>query len=183
MEFFIVKKLFGKVWLFLGYDFPIDIILRVNDFLPDNVIFLKIRGFLTGRFVGGCKGDIRLRRNVTLYCPWNIFFGKNIYIVFGCWFNAQEKIIVEDEVLFGPYCIVVTANHTRRGDSYRWGEPIRNKIEIGRGPWIGAHVTITSGSFMGSGCVIGAGAVVKGRIKDGSLAAGVPAIVVKSLKE
>jgi acetyltransferase-like isoleucine patch superfamily enzyme len=50
--------------------------------------------------------------------------------------------------------------------------------------WIGAKVTFLDGAHVGKGCVIAAGAVVRGTIPPYSIAAGVPAKVVRSrLKE
>jgi acetyltransferase-like isoleucine patch superfamily enzyme len=42
-------------------------------------------------------------------------------------------------------------------------------------------VSVLSGARIGDNCVIGAGAVVRGEIPAGSLAAGVPATVVRKL--
>lgn len=49
--------------------------------------------------------------------------------------------------------------------------------------WIGAKVTFLDGAHVGKGCVIAAGAVVRGAIPPYSIAAGVPARVIKSRKE
>lgn len=48
--------------------------------------------------------------------------------------------------------------------------------------WIGAKVTFLDGAHVGKGCVIAAGAVVRGTIPPYSIAAGVPARVIKSRK-
>lgn len=49
--------------------------------------------------------------------------------------------------------------------------------------WIGAKVTFLDGAHVGTGCVIAAGAVVRGVIPAYSIAAGVPARVIRSRKE
>lgn len=46
--------------------------------------------------------------------------------------------------------------------------------------WIGAKVTFLDGAHVGKGCVIAAGAVVRGVIPPYSVAAGIPAKVIKS---
>lgn len=53
------------------------------------------------------------------------------------------------------------------------------EVEIGPGCWIGTRVTILGGAKIGKGCVIGAGSVVRGTIPDFSVAAGVPAKVIR----
>jgi acetyltransferase-like isoleucine patch superfamily enzyme len=59
-------------------------------------------------------------------------------------------------------------------------EPLGGQeITIGPGCWIGARVTILGGVTIGTGCVIGAGAVVRTSLPDWSIAAGVPAKVLR----
>jgi len=60
-------------------------------------------------------------------------------------------------------------------------EPLAGQdVVIGPGCWIGARVTIIGGVTIGRGCVIGAGAVVRGNLPDWSVAAGVPARVIRT---
>jgi acetyltransferase-like isoleucine patch superfamily enzyme len=59
----------------------------------------------------------------------------------------------------------------------------RKGIIVGDDCWIGAKVTFLDGALVGEGCVIAAGAVVRGEIPPYSIAAGVPAKVIKSRKE
>jgi len=57
-----------------------------------------------------------------------------------------------------------------------------NDIRIGRGCYIGANATILANVTIGDHCIIGAGAVVTTDIPSGSFAAGVPAIIKRSLQ-
>lgn len=59
----------------------------------------------------------------------------------------------------------------------------RQGIKVDDDCWIGAKVTFLDGADVGRGCVIGAGAVVRGVIPPYSIAVGVPARVIKSRKE
>lgn len=52
-------------------------------------------------------------------------------------------------------------------------------VVIGSGCWIGARVTILGGVKIGKGCVIGASSLVSTDIPDWSVAAGVPARVIR----
>lgn len=53
------------------------------------------------------------------------------------------------------------------------------EIVIGAGCWIGARVTLLGGTKLGPGCVVGAGAVVKGSFPAWSVVAGVPARIIR----
>lgn len=52
-------------------------------------------------------------------------------------------------------------------------------IIIGEDVWIAANVTVTKGSKIGNGAVIGAKAPVKGEIPENAMAVGIPAKVIK----
>jgi acetyltransferase-like isoleucine patch superfamily enzyme len=58
----------------------------------------------------------------------------------------------------------------------------RRGIAIDDDCWIGANVVLLDGSRVGKGCVIAAGAVVTGEIPPYSVAAGVPAKILRSRK-
>lgn len=55
----------------------------------------------------------------------------------------------------------------------------RKGIAVGENCWIGAKVTLLDGSSVGNGCVIAAGAVVRGNFPDNVILGGVPAKVIK----
>lgn len=165
----------------LRYDFPLHFFLLLTNWLPDNVLFLRLRGALVRPFLGKCGINLRLGRNVTFYNPSSITLGKDVYIAQGTWFMAGERITVGDEVLVGPYCVIVSANHTRKGRSYRYGATQLAPISISNGCWLAAHVTVTAGTTIGEGCLIAANSVIRGTIPGDVVAAGVPAKVIKTL--
>ena len=55
----------------------------------------------------------------------------------------------------------------------------KSPVRIGPDTWICTKVTVTKGSRIGRGCVIGAHAVVRGDVPDYGIAAGIPAKVVR----
>ncbi len=168
---------------YLRYDWPLHFVLLLTNWLPDNVIFFRLRGMLARPFLGSCGANLRLGRNITLYNASSIKFGSNVYIAIGCVFQAGGDIVVDDEVLFGPYVVVSAGNHTRLHGSYRYGQPEIGPIRIGAGSWIGAHTTVVTGANIGKGCVIGSNAAVtRGTIPDNAFAAGVPATVLKVIE-
>jgi acetyltransferase-like isoleucine patch superfamily enzyme len=56
---------------------------------------------------------------------------------------------------------------------------VKSPVRIGPDTWICTKVTVTKGSRIGRGCVIGAHAVVRGDVPDYAIAAGMPAKVVR----
>ncbi len=155
--------------------------LLLANWLPDNVMFFRLRGLLARPFLGTCGANLRLGRNITFYNPSNIHLGQDVYIAQGCWFMGGEEICIGDEAIFGPYCVVVSSNHTSLNGSFRYGTPKKMPISIGRGSWIASHVTITAGCEIGDSVLIAAGAVVKGKIHSSTMAGGIPARVIKKM--
>lgn len=172
-----------KIWHYLRFDWPIHFLIFFTNWLPDNVIFLRLRGMLLRPFFGSCGKDLRVGRNCVFYNPRLINLGSHIYIAFGGLIMATTNVVVEDEVMFGPYCVVSTGNHTSVNGSFRFGSPIFSPIAIGKGSWVGSHVVITPGCEVGKNSLIAAGAVVTENIPSNVIAGGVPAKIIKHLTE
>ncbi|GAA1274217.1 acyltransferase [Saccharothrix xinjiangensis] len=60
---------------------------------------------------------------------------------------------------------------------------VKSPVRIGPDCWLGTKVTVTRGTRVGRGCVIGAHAVVRGDVPDFKIAVGIPARVVKDRRE
>lgn len=130
-------------------------------------------------FLKRCGRNLRLGRNISFYSPGNISIGNDVYIAYGCWFLGAEEILVEDEVMFGPYCVIADSNHTFLNGSYRYGPPKNGMIKFGAGGWIGAHSTILLNSIIGKGVLVAANSVVNNSIEDFEIVGGVPARKLK----
>ncbi|MDE6764980.1 MAG: acyltransferase, partial [Duncaniella sp.] len=55
-------------------------------------------------------------------------------------------------------------------------------IVIGKGCWIGAKTTFLDGTELGDGCIVAAGAVVRGKFPSNCIVGGVPAKIIKERK-
>lgn len=96
--------------------------------------------------------------------------------------NADGEIIIGNYVMMGPECVIYTSGHKfDRTDItiMEQGSTPPKSVVIGDDVWIGRRVIIMPGVTIGNGCVIGAGAVVTKSIPDYSVAAGVPAKIIK----
>jgi acetyltransferase-like isoleucine patch superfamily enzyme len=166
----------------LRYDWPLHFVLFLTNWLPDNVIFFRLRGSLATKFLGSCKENLRIGRNVTIYNASAVHMGRDVYLAYGCWLVAGGPIEIGDEVMFGPYVVVSAGNHRRLEGSFRFGPIEQLPVSVGKGTWIGSHVTILGGASIGSGCMVGSNAcVTRGNTPDNSLVIGVPAVVKKVL--
>ncbi|MDE7329669.1 MAG: sugar O-acetyltransferase [Clostridia bacterium] len=111
----------------------------------------------------------------------NITVGKNVFINSGCCFQDQGGIEIGDNALIGQQTVIATLNHDltpqRRADMFP------APVKIGNGVWIGAHSTILAGVTIGNGAVVAAGAVVTKDVPENVAVAGVPAKIIKTIKE
>jgi len=170
-----------KVKRLLRYDWPLHFVLLLTNWLPDNVLFIRLRGFVCSPFFN--KRGKGLGRDLTFYNPSKIVLGNNVYIAKGCWFLAHEEILVGNETIFGPYVVVVTANHSFANGSYKAGPTVDKKpVIFGSGSWISAHSTILPGANIADGSLMAANSVFGGTTTKGSIYGGVPARKLKEIE-
>ncbi len=110
-----------------------------------------------------------------------IIIGNHVLLVRNVTIAAQNKIII------GNYCMLAE-NVTIRDQDHAFSgitKPTRfqgyttTPVVLEDDVWVGAGVTILRGVRIGKGCVIGANSVVNKSIPPYSIAAGVPAKVIK----
>ncbi len=111
----------------------------------------------------------------------NIKLGKNVFINMGCKFQDQGGISIGNGVLIGHNVVMATINHNM--DPENRGDMKPSPIKIGNNVWIGSNVTILPGVTVGDGSVIAAGSVVNRDIPSYTVAAGVPARILKTIDE
>lgn len=111
----------------------------------------------------------------------NIHLGCNVFINHYAYLMDCADITIGDHVFIGPYCGFYTANHPLSYEPRNQGLEKALPIVIGDNCWFGANVSVMPGVRIGTGCVIAAGAVVTKDLPDHSLAAGVPAKVIRTI--
>jgi acetyltransferase-like isoleucine patch superfamily enzyme len=144
----------------------------------------------------GCCLDAKGTDNRGISIGNGVFVGRNT--ILSC---KNGDIVVDDHANLGFNCEIFSASRVRVGKSvlmaaYTYlvgGDHLYDRIDIpvleqgrtARGievddnAWLGTHVVVTDGSRVGRDAIVGAGAVVVGEIAEFSIAAGIPAKVIR----
>ena len=138
----------------------------------------EIMGRLTGK-----KIDDTFRLFPPFYTDFgkNITIGKDVFINSGCHFQDQGGIEIGDGVLIGHNVVLATINHDLNPKENRKNHYA--PIKIGAHVWIGSNATILPGVTIGDWAVVAAGAVVARDVPAMTVVGGVPAKVLKVVKE
>lgn len=118
-----------------------------------------------------------------------IIIGDNCKIGEFSHITACNQIIIGNGLLTGRFVLITDNSHgslsIENHDIAPINRPLisKGKIIIGNNVWIGDKVTILAGVTIGDNVVIGANSVVTKDIPSDSLAAGIPAIIVKHLEK
>jgi acetyltransferase-like isoleucine patch superfamily enzyme len=150
-------------------------VMLTTGWLPDFTPVLQFRGFLTRPAFKKCGKNFQVASGTIINFTSKVSIENNVFIANNCWINAAGGVIIEDEVMLGPFVVISTGDHVFKNGSARFGGGIRGPVKIERGSWIGAHAVITRGVTIGDGSLIGANAVVTHDVKSGTMNAGVPA--------
>lgn len=127
------------------------------------------------------------------YCEYgvNIHVGKGCFINYNCTFLDVAPITLGDGVWLGANVTLATPNHPfiaeeRLPADYPDGRhdlEYSAPITIKDGCWICSSATICGGVTVGKNSIVAAGAVVTKDIPPNSIAAGVPARVIREIDE
>ena len=165
----------------------------VNDYR----VYSKYRLVLSrGQFIGSVQNinlgaGFKMGSNCQLYAEEE--FGKssinildNVGLNSGVIINANSgnSITIGQDVRIGPYSILRAANHNFQSldnpiylQGYQSGD-----IVVEDDVWIGANVSVLNNVRIGRSSIVGAGCVVTSDIPAYSIAAGVPARVIRQRK-
>jgi serine acetyltransferase len=107
--------------------------------------------------------------------------GDHCVIGRGSHIVAHHSIVIGDEVFTGPYVYITDQNHDYADPNVPIGRqwPSNTAVSVGAGSWLGAGVIVLPGACIGRNVAVAAGSVVRGRVPDRCLVAGVPARVVR----
>jgi acetyltransferase-like isoleucine patch superfamily enzyme len=111
--------------------------------------------------------------------------GRECFVGDECLFDLAEGIRLEDQVTLAERVVVLTHTNVGYADHplQRHFPAMAAPVVIERGSFVGASAVVLPGVRVGAGSFVAAGAVVTSDVPARSLAAGVPARVVRSLDD
>ncbi len=107
--------------------------------------------------------------------------GSRTLVNFGTSIVATGKVSVGAHCHIGPHCMIMDTGYHEIDPERRLETPEPQPVTIEDNVWLGARVIVMPGVTIGRDSVIGAGSVVTADVPPRTVAAGVPAKVVKAL--
>jgi len=112
----------------------------------------------------------------------DVVIGADCAINSGTVIYTGNGVTIGDAVLIAANCTLAPTNHAFADRDRRIRDQgfqaSRGGIVIEDDVWLGANVVVLDGAVIGQGCVVAAGAVVRGRLEPYSIYAGAPAVRV-----
>lgn len=114
-----------------------------------------------------------------------VTIGNGVHIGANIKIDCYGEIAIEDDCLLACDIYILDCNHGKNPSvkSYVDTEREIKPVRIGKGCWIGERVSILPGVNIGEKTIIGTNSVVTKDIPAYSIAAGIPARVVKKYNQ
>ena len=141
----------------------------------------QIRGFCGKLILTKCGKNVNIEKGAAF--PSSVELGDNSGI--GIRARINGKAIIGKDVMMGPDVCIYARNHAfDRTDvpMNQQGFAPEKPVVIEDDVWIGARVIVLPGVHIGTGAVIGAGAIVTKDVPDYAVVGGNPARILKMRK-
>lgn len=154
--------------------------------------------------LGAVGEGVVLEDGVRVFHPGNVFLGRNVYVGHGtilegyhdgrleigadtwigagCHLHAAAGLAIGEKVGIGPGVRIITSTHRvgAAGDVILEAPVVFDPVAVGDGCDLGVSCVVMPGVTIGEHVQVGAGAVVTRDLPANSVAAGVPARVLRS---
>ncbi len=136
--------------------------------LPDYPPIMRVRGLLYSVVMNRCGSNFQVAADVKIMGANRLTVGSDVYLASGVVILARDMITLESEVLIGINSVLVSGNHSyyEGKRSYRFGPSKIKPIYIGHGSWVASNVTVTAGTTVGKGVLIGPSSSTYGNYDD-----------------
>ncbi|PRO66276.1 sugar O-acetyltransferase [Alkalicoccus urumqiensis] len=136
---------------------------------------------LLREILGSCGESIYVENRFQVDYGYNVHAGDRFYANFDCVLLDAAPIRFGNDVMLAPGVHIYTASHPLNKHERRTGLETALPVTVGSDVWIGGGAVINPGVTIGDGAVIASGAVVTKDIPPDTLAAGVPAEVIRTM--
>ncbi len=115
--------------------------------------------------------DNKIRKPYFIAHPENFFIGTNNKINRDFYVVNRGKVTIGNDNIISERVVILTNNHLKDPNRRKANPDLteNKEVKIGNNNWIGFGVIICPGVVIGDNCIIGAGAVVRGKHQDNSL--------------
>ena len=111
----------------------------------------------------------------------NVEIGNNVHIGDSAYISAKGGLYIGDNTHISRNLLLYSDNHNYEGIALPYDDTYTlKKVVIEKNVWIGMNVTILPGTYIEEGTIIGAGAVVSGRIKKFAIVGASLGKIIKS---
>jgi acetyltransferase-like isoleucine patch superfamily enzyme len=140
------------------------------------------------------EGRLEIGRHTVLepQCWITIAPEARVSIGEGCFLNIGTMVAAQREVTIGDHTMIANGSFVSDA-SHRFDDPdvpvpwqgftSKGPTRIGSNCWLGVNVAVTTGVTIGDRCVIGANSVVTRDLPPRTIAAGVPARVIRRIDD
>lgn len=177
------------------YDKIINFIIKLSKYVPTNfyLFLLKvmmpfksnlaifIRYICLKNCAKSCGDNVAIFSNVYLLNIENLEIGNNVSVHPMCYINAGGSIKIGDDVSIAHGSSILSEEHIYSDIKINikdQGVEYKETI-IENNVWIGSGTRILGGTYIKSGSIVAAGAVVKNIIENDVVVGGVPAKILK----
>jgi len=120
--------------------------------------------------------------NVVMHQPEMVSIGSDCVIAEFVHVWGGGGIVIGNNVLIASHAVITSLTHNSNAKMFA-ETTVKKTVVIENNVWIGASAVILPGVRLGTGCVVGAGAVVTKDVAANSIVVGVPAKVLRKKLE
>ncbi len=158
-----------------GYDRGRNIFWQIGWMLVSGLVVTRwwcpssVRATILRAFGARVGRGVNIRHGVRIHWPWKLSVGHHSWIGEQTWILNLEPVTIGDDVCISQDVFICTGSHDRFSPTFEFDNA---PITVGDGSWIATRATVLRGSVIGRDSIVGATALVNGRVEPGSILLG-----------